>query len=102
MDERRRPVGADGTRAGLSDGEDLGRELGRGLCGRSPMLTLRVQWGYDTDVVRFFGPVGRSNVQDLAKDLNRDLVQERFEEYQVCGQSLLLRPTASHTLLNAS
>ncbi|KAF6230785.1 hypothetical protein HO173_010901 [Letharia columbiana] len=40
-------------------------------------------WGYDTDVVRFFGPVGRSNVQDLAKDLDRDLVQERFEEYQI-------------------
>lgn len=58
------------------------------------MLTLRVQWGYGADVVRFFGPVGRSNVQDLAKDLNRDLVQERFEEYQVWDQSLLLRPTA--------
>ena len=59
------------------------------------MLTLRVQWGYGADVVRFFGPVGRSNAQDLAKDLNRDLVQERFEEYQVCDQNLLLlRPTA--------
>lgn len=87
-------MAADGTRAGLSDGEDLDG----GWAGVGPwtvlMLTLRVQWGYGADVVRFFGPVGRSNVQDLAKDLNRDLVQERFEEYQVWDQSLLLRPTA--------
>ncbi len=49
--------------------------------------TMRValQWGYDADVIRFFGPVGQANVQDHAKGLNRDLVQERFEEYQVGG-----------------
>jgi hypothetical protein len=39
-------------------------------------------WGYDADVMRFLGPVGQGNIQDHAKALNRDISQERWEEYQ--------------------
>ena len=43
-----------------------------------------VKWGYDANIMKFFGPTGQSNIRDHAKALNFDLCQARREDHQVC------------------
>lgn len=42
-----------------------------------------IQWGYDSQIMRFFGPVGEGNIHDHARSLIRDLSLARIEEHQV-------------------
>ena len=41
------------------------------------------QWGYDSRVMQFFGPVGQASIHDHANELNNDLRQERVERHQI-------------------
>lgn len=48
------------------------------------MLIQVVKWGYDANIMKFFGPTGQSNIPDHAKALNFDLCHARREDHQVC------------------
>lgn len=47
------------------------------------ILILDVKWGYDANIIKFFGPTGQSNIRDHAKALNFDLCHARREDHQV-------------------
>ena len=47
------------------------------------ILILDVKWDYDAKTMKFFGPMGQSNIRDHAKALNLDLCQARREDHQV-------------------
>ena len=40
-------------------------------------------WGYDSRVMKFFGPVGQGSIHSHANELNNDLSQERSEPHQI-------------------
>ena len=52
---------------------------------KMPMLKAGpvTQWGYDSRVMQFFGPVGQGSIHDHAHELNNDLAQERVGQHQI-------------------
>ncbi|KAL9098679.1 MAG: hypothetical protein Q9163_005707, partial [Psora crenata] len=46
-------------------------------------LGITLQWGYDSRVMQFFGPVGQGSIHAHANELNNDLSQERSERHQI-------------------
>ena len=45
-----------------------------------------IKWGYDANIMKFFGPTGQSDIRDHAQALNFDLCQARKGDCQVCGK----------------
>lgn len=42
-----------------------------------------MQWGYDSRIMQFFGPVGQGSIHDHANELNNDISQERSGPQQM-------------------
>jgi len=69
---------------GLSKGENYDGESFHVLAA-APSAERRSygQWGYDSRVMQFFGPVGQGSIHDHANELNNDLARERVRQHQI-------------------
>ena len=64
----------------------------RDLLSKEKFSSRIMTWGYDADVMKFFGsPVSQANIQDHAQSLLWDLEHERLEDYQVDSPGLFLQ-----------